>query len=206
MFARMKFRLLWLGSVRQWHWISSAICLIGMLLFSVTGITLNHAAQIRVEPEITTIETPLPDEILQLLSGAGDIDKAPLPEPVGKWLRSTQGIPVFGQEAEWSEDEIYISLPRPGGDAWMTIDLVSGDLFYEKTDRGWVSYFNDLHKGRNTGIVWFWFIDVFAVACIIFCITGLILLQRHAGNRPTTWPMVGLGLVIPLILIVLFIH
>ncbi|NIV36045.1 MAG: hypothetical protein GWN58_43325, partial [Anaerolineae bacterium] len=34
---------LWLGTLRQWHWISSALCLVGMLLFSVTGITLNHA-------------------------------------------------------------------------------------------------------------------------------------------------------------------
>ena len=30
----------WLKQMRQWHWISAAICLIGMLLFAVTGITL----------------------------------------------------------------------------------------------------------------------------------------------------------------------
>ncbi|RKW98339.1 hypothetical protein D9B85_13640, partial [Corynebacterium diphtheriae] len=28
----------------------------------------------------------------------------------------------------------------------------------------------------------------------------------HAGNRPSTWPLVGLGLVIPLLLALLFIH
>ena len=32
-----------LRQVLRWHWISAAICLIGMLLFAVTGITLNHA-------------------------------------------------------------------------------------------------------------------------------------------------------------------
>ena len=36
----------WLRTLHQWHWISSAICLIGMLLFAFTGITLNHAADI----------------------------------------------------------------------------------------------------------------------------------------------------------------
>lgn len=176
-----------------------------MLLFAVTGITLNHAAQIQVEPKITTVETQLPVAVLQQVV-VPDVDKAPLSAVLKSWLRETQGIEVAQQRAEWSEDEIYLSLPRPGGDAWLSIDLTSGDFLYEKTDRGWVSYFNDLHKGRNTGLVWFWFIDVFSVACIIFCITGLVLLHRHAGSRPTTWPMVGLGLVVPLILIILFVH
>jgi hypothetical protein len=196
---------IYLGSVRQWHWISSALCLIGMLLFAVTGITLNHAAQIQVEPKISTLEVQLPAAVLQQVV-VPDQEKAPLPALLSQWLNETHGIEVAQQRAEWSEDEIYLSLPRPGGDAWLSIDLASGDLLYEKTDRGWVSYFNDLHKGRNTGLVWFWFIDVFSVACIIFCVTGLVLLHRHAGNRPTTWPMVGLGFVVPLILIILFIH
>lgn len=198
-------RFIWLGTVRQWHWISSAVCLIGMLLFAITGITLNHAAQIQVKPEIETVEVEVPEDLLQQLV-IPEEEKALLPENLSRWLYNEHSIRAEDRLAEWSEDEIYVSLPRPGGDAWLTIDLTNGELFYEKTDRGWISYFNDLHKGRNTGIVWFWFIDVFAVACIIFCVTGLVLLYRHAGSRPTTWPMVGLGLVIPLLLAILFIH
>lgn len=198
-------RFIWLGTVRQWHWVSSAVCLIGMLLFAITGITLNHAAQIQVTPHVETIEADVPDELLQQLV-IPDEEKAPLPENLVQWLSAKHGIRTQERLAEWSDEEIYVSLPRPGGDAWLTIDITSGELFYEKTERGWISYFNDLHKGRNTGVVWFWFIDVFAVACVIFCITGLVLLYRHAGNRPTTWPMVGLGLVIPLLLAILFIH
>jgi hypothetical protein len=37
-------RAFWLKHLYRWHWISSAACLIGMLLFTVTGLTLNHAA------------------------------------------------------------------------------------------------------------------------------------------------------------------
>ena len=33
-----------------------------------------------------------------------------------------------------------------------------------------------------------------------------VLLQLHAGGRPSTWPLVGLGLVAPLLLALLFIH
>ncbi|MFQ6685049.1 PepSY-associated TM helix domain-containing protein, partial [Bordetella pertussis] len=107
---------------------------------------------------------------------------------------------------EWSPDELYVSLPRPGGDAWLSIDLQSGELEYERTDRGWIAYLNDLHKGRHTGLAWSWFLDIFAVACLVFSLTGLVLLKMHAGNRAATWPMVGLGVVIPVVLALLFIH
>lgn len=197
-------KIVW-GGIREWHWISSAICLVGMLLFSVTGITLNHAADIKSKPEIVTLEAELPESLRAQLTVPDD-ERAPLPDVLIDWLADAQGIVVSDQLAEWSEDELYLSLPRPGGDAWLSIDLVGGELVYEVTDRGWISYFNDLHKGRNTGEAWSWFIDVFAVFCIVFCITGLLLLKRYASGRPATWPMVGLGVVLPWVLILLFIH
>ena len=110
------------------------------------------------------------------------------------------------REAEWSAEEIYLSLPRPGGDAWLAIDLDSGQVEYERTDRGWISWLNDLHKGRNTGPAWRWFIDVFALACLVFSISGLWLLFLHARQRDLTWPMVGLGALVPLLIVLLFIH
>ena len=69
------------------------------------------------------------------------------------------------------------------------IGLIEGDVEYELTDRGWVSWLNDLHKGRHTGVVWSWFIDIFAVCCLVFCITGFLILKVHASNRPTVWPV-----------------
>ncbi|HQS97377.1 MAG TPA: PepSY-associated TM helix domain-containing protein, partial [Novosphingobium sp.] len=57
-----------------------------------------------------------------------------------------------------------------------------------------------------TGTAWFWLIDALAVACVIFTITGFLLLQLHAKHRPSTWPLVGLGTAVPLIIILLFMH
>lgn len=195
----------WLGSVRQWHWISSAICLVGMLLFALTGITLNHAAQIPATPKVTRIEADIPAALLKTIEIPAD-ENAPLPDPIADWLWQAQGINTAGKPTEWSDSDVYVSLPRPGGDAWLSIDLTSATLEYELTERGWISYFNDLHKGRNTGTAWVLFLDLFAVACIIFCATGLVLLKRYSAGRPATWPMVGLGLVLPWVLILLFIH
>ena len=195
-----------LGTVRQWHWISSAVCLVGMLLFAITGITLNHADIIPAKPRVDVVEVEIPRQILTALS-AGEGTEVPLPGPVLEWLAAEVDLHIRADaSAEWGADDIYLPLPRPGGDAWLSLDLVTGKLFYERTDRGWVSYFNDLHKGRNTGTAWRWFIDVFAVACVVFCLSGLVLLVRHAGHRPATWPTVALGVVVPLVLVILFMH
>lgn len=198
----------WLKTLHHWHWISSAVCLLGMLLFSVTGITLNHAADIAARPQVEQRTAQLPAELLATLerNQAAATATAPLPAALQPWLRDTLAVNPAGREAEWSAAEVYLPLPRPGGDAWLRIDRASGAVEYERTDRGWVSYLNDLHKGRNTGTAWRWFIDIFAAACLIFSLTGLLILKYHAGNRPATWPVVGLGVVIPALLVLIFIH
>lgn len=195
----------WLRTLHQWHWISSAICLIGMILFAATGITLNHAARIEAQPQVVNQHAELPATVLASLA-SGSEGNAPLPPAAAEWLGDRFKVSIGKRSAEWSEEEIYLSMPSPGADAWISIDRASGAVEYESTDRGWISYFNDLHKGRNAGTAWSWFLDIFAVACLVFCITGLFLLQLHARQRRLTWPMVGLGLIVPLLLALLFIH
>ena len=180
--SRKKRRSWWLKQLHQWHWISSAICLVGTLLFAVTGITLNHAGLIESRPVVTTREAAAPDAVQAALRAGPKTGKAILPR------------------------EVYVSLPRPGGDSWLTVDRADGAVLYERTDRGWISFLNDLHKGRNTGVAWTLFIDVFAAACLVFCLTGLWLLQLHSHNRPSTWPLVGFGLAVPVFLLVIFVH
>lgn len=196
----------WLKQLHTWHWMSSAVCLIGLLLFTITGITLNHAADIEGQPQSQELTGQLPANLLPVLEKyAPEGDKAALPMPVASWLEDAYPVRARA-EAEWSDAEIYIAAPRPGGDAWLTIDRASGEIMGEISSRGPVAYLNDLHKGRNSGTAWSWFIDIFAVASLIFAITGLFLLQLHAAKRKTTWPIVGLGLAIPAAIALITIH
>jgi len=197
----------WLRTLHQWHWISSAVCLLGMLLFAATGLTLNHASGIEARPVVVDRKAILPPGLRAGIAAASaPAAGAPLPPAVADWVRATLAADVTGRDGEWTPDEVLVSLPRPGGDAWVRIDRASGEAEFEDTDRGWISWLNDLHKGRHAGPAWSLFIDAFALACLVFCITGLLILKLHAANRPATWPVVGLGVVLPVLIALLFIH
>lgn len=204
--ARSNRRAQFMRQLRQWHWISGAISLISMLLFAITGITLNHSSSFESKAATTTAEGTLPQDVLTGLAEGPKTGRAAVSAALAAAVLAAIGVDVVGREAEWSDGEVYVSLPRPGGDAWVSIERDTGKITYEKTDRGWVSYLNDLHKGRHTGPAWSLFIDVFAIVSVVFCVTGLLLLQMYANGRPSTWPVVAAGLALPVLLALFLIH
>jgi hypothetical protein len=206
--AKRSRKAFWLKQLHTWHWISSAVSLVGLLLFAITGFTLNHAAEIEGSPQTVERAAQLPAPLLPAIKpdDAADTQEAAARPGRGVGRGQSRHQARARADAEWSADEIYLALPRPGGDGWVAIDRASGAVTTESTSRGWIAWLNDLHKGRNSGTVWKWFIDIFVLACIVFSLTGLVLLQMHSKNRPSTWPLVGAGLVIPAILAIFFIH
>ncbi len=187
-------------TMHLWHWISAAVCFAALILFTVTGITLNHASAIGNRPEVASGAAQAPASVMAAV--APGVTESGIPPSVAEWVDSQFGVELGNASPEWSEEELYVSAPGPGRDAWVSIDRASGAAKYETTDRGWVAYFNDLHKGRNTGLVWMIFIDMVAAACLFFALTGLVLLVLQARQRRSTWPLVtgGVGLVIALMI------
>lgn len=193
----------WRIQLRQWHWISSALCLTGLLLFAITGFTLNHAATLEAKPRTTHVERSLPAGVVQALGAAHD--KQPVPPAVAIAVKQAVGVDISRRPADISDEEIYVDLATPGVDASVTLGR-DGSLVYERTTRGVVAVLNDLHKGRHAGPAWSFFIDLLAVACGLFAVTGLGLLWLYSRNRRITWPLVAAGLAAPLILYLVFVH
>jgi hypothetical protein len=85
-------RAYWLKTLHEWHWVSAALCLIGMVLFSVTGFTLNHAGSIEAKPEVSSrtgaIDDALRARLLrQLPSVKASKSKAELPQELQDWVQ-----------------------------------------------------------------------------------------------------------------------
>jgi uncharacterized protein len=199
-------RVFWLRQFTNWHWISAALSLLGIAAFAVTGITLNHASDIVTHPTVRQVTAFLPPPLLAELAGIKLDRRRALPTDVAAWLDQQFRVSTAQREAEWSADEIYFTMKRPGADAWIRIDRGNGAVTHEYTRRGWIALFNDLHMGRNAGPSWSWFIDIFAGACVVFCLTGFGLLWLKAPARRSTWPLIGAGVVIPLLLAVWILH
>lgn len=199
-------RAFWLRQVRLWHWVSAAFCMTALLVFAATGIALNHADLAEGEPAAVTRELNLPSAQLGALAAGPQEGAAPLPPALSTWLEKTLSAPVEGAIAEWSPDEVRLSLPRPGLERLVSIDRATGALTYEATDRGPVGALNDLHTGRNAPRAWAFVTDVLAAGIVFFALTGLALLWLQARGRPATWPLIAAGVAAPLLAILLILH
>jgi hypothetical protein len=117
------------------HWISAAVCLAGLLLFSITGITLNHSSAISASPVVVTRQAQVPEALRGSLAGEHAAADA-VPAPLADWIASEFGVTNGSANVEWSADELYLSAPGPGRDAWVSIERADGSTRFESTDRG----------------------------------------------------------------------
>ena len=106
------------------------------------------------------------------------------------------GVSSRGRATEWTDLDVYIPLPRAGGDAWVSIDRESGAVTFEDTDRGWVAYLNDLHKGRDAGKAWGLLIDASAILLTLVSLTGLLILWFIYKRRSSGLLLAAAGVVL----------
>lgn len=177
------------------HWVTSALAFAALVFFSVTGITLNHPDWFSAGGSTGFSAAALPAGWMADFEGAGDADRLAMltAELDERW---GLGLPrnIDADEVEW-----VLDYQRPGGLGTVVLDLESGELSYEETSDGFVALVNDLHKGRHAGAAWGALIDIVSLVCLVFALTGLVLLWVHAAKRRATWPLVGLGTVLPVV-------
>jgi hypothetical protein len=164
-----------------------------LLFFSVTGITLNH-------PEWFS-ENQADIEEIELVVDLKLINNPPLSlEQITKVVEVVEQeltISLSNAVIESTRDELFFSIKKAGENTAITLDLASGELFFERTDYGLWALLNDLHKGRNTSTFWGWVIDITSVLCIVFAISGFILaMPQRRFNRTLT---LSLGVTIAII-------
>lgn len=164
-----------------------------LIFFSLTGITLNHAAYFEAaEP----VERELSGELDAALLADGVVDRLGVVEE----LRA--GEELRGRVVEFREDgaELLVLFEAAGFTADVYVDASTGAYEGLATTQGpWV-LLNDLHKGRGTGAAWAWVIDVSAVVLLVCGLTGLWLLWFVRKRRRSGMAVTAVGvLVLPLV-------
>ena len=186
--------------MRWLHTYSAMLVLLLLLFFAITGITLNH-------PEISSsvgktsqqLQLELPEQLPDLLVLPEEQQQAAIALYVD-WLKQEQQL-KGGYNLNFSpEDELLeIDFKRPAGYAAVVIDLAERTAELDAEFGGYLALANDLHKGRYAGSSWKWLIDITAVFCVLFALSGFYLLWRQPSKpkmklMPTaTSPLATLG-------------
>jgi len=184
---------------RRLHIYISMALLLVVLFFSVTGITLNRPELfVRNEPAVDEVVVQLPDELM--VSGSREF----VPDEKQLVAFLTERAVISGQpsavevfteveDGELVEGEISLNYKGPGINASVFIDLTTQEAVIEKSHYGVIAVLNDLHKGRNSGEVWKWFIDITALLMVFFVLTGVYLLlpQKKTFSTSLKWTAAG---------------
>jgi hypothetical protein len=170
------------AQLTRWlHVYTSMICLLIVLFFGVTGLTLNHPSwTLGRGPTTSTATGTLPTGF----ASGGNVDFL----AVSEYVRRTNA--VRGNVADYGATATQgtISYKAPGYAADLTFDVTTGAYQVIVQQQGLLAVMNDLHKGRDTDSSWNWVIDASALFLVLVALTGLgiQIFQRKRRRRALT--------------------
>ena len=184
---------------RRLHIYVSMALLLVVLFFSLTGITLNRPhLYVSDSPNVDRNILSIPDRFFVLEQGKFSVDKIPLLNYLateGKLSGKPSAMQMFSEveEGELVEGELSLDYKGPGYNSTVFIDMVTQEAEIEITHYGAIAVLNDLHKGRNSGEVWAWFIDISALLMVFFVLTGVCLLvpKKKSFSLGLKWTAFG---------------
>lgn len=189
------------AALARWlHLYLSLFAFATMLLFSVTGLSLNHPEWFGAGVGTTTDHSGTLDRAL-LGDPATDPGGATIDAPaLAAALAAAHPVGAGTAELEADQGECTLAWKGPGRSADAVVDRATGRYSLSITRYGAVAILNDLHKGRDTGAIWSLVIDATAVLLTLVALTGLALIFFIRRRRTTGLVTVLLGTVIVVVL------
>jgi hypothetical protein len=154
------------------------------LLFAITGLTLNHQDFGAAEPVVANSSMDVPTEIA---ARGGE-------QVVAPWLKGRLDLRTPLSDYREDDQQIQATFAAPGHRAVVTIDRAAHTARIETETRGLLGRLDDLHKGFDSGPVWYWIIDLTAVLLTISALTGLTTLIGLRHRRVSGFVFGALGL------------
>ena len=179
--------------MRWIHIYTSMLCLLAVLFFSATGVTLNH-------PEWTLGGDAAPKKVMGTLKAdtivTGKVDWLKVVEQ----LRAEQ--PVRGKASDMRVDgeEGSLSFKAPGNVSDCFFNIKTREYNISLSNQGFIGLINDLHRGRDSGTAWGWLIDVSGAFLILVSVTGLGILFYLKKSRLAGFVVASIGIILVVVL------
>jgi len=156
-----------------------------VLLFAVTGLTLNHQDFGLSNPEITTKTISIPTELLV----------SPDESALSNYLQETLGVGSPVTDYREDDSEIQVIFAAPGRRTLVTIRRAERTGEVEAESRGLLGRLDDLHKGFDAGTAWYWIIDFSAILLTISSLTGMVTLFSLRTRRKSGFIVGAVGVI-----------
>ena len=166
-----------------------------VLLFAITGLTLNHQDFGWAEPRTTQATLPVEASLLEV----------PNADTIGNYLKGKLGIASPLTDYHEDPDQIELTFAAPGHRTVVTINRSDQSAAVETESRGFLGRLDDLHKGFDSGKVWYWTIDFAAILLTISSLTGMITLVSLRARRRSGFLVAGLGVIMVLAIYAWFV-
>lgn len=195
--------------MRTLHTYSAMWVLLLLLFFSVTGITLNHPGWQSSWGSYQRLELLALPASLQLAEWPeAPLEQAEYTSDFRRWLQQDFQLKATDWHYHYDEaDELLeVEFKRPAGYAVVLVDFAAGEVEIEQSFAGYLALANDLHKGRDSGAMWSWLIDVTAISCLLFSLTGFYLLLKNKTQKSLGNSLALLGGISALLIYMASLH
>jgi hypothetical protein len=156
-----------------------------VLLFAITGLTLNHQDFGLSNPAITTKTISLPAQLLE----------SPHRAAISSYLQETLGVRSPVTDYREDDSEIQVIFAAPGRRTLVTIRRAERMGEVESENRGLIGRLDDLHKGFDVGTPWYWLIDFSAILLTISSLTGMVTLFSLRTRRKSGFIVGAIGVI-----------
>ena len=168
-------------------------------LFCITGITLNHQWYGGENEDESETRELSPATIQALLRKTPDGWEPSLDSLLGEIAAGSRLKQPDSIDINANYREIVVEYSIPSGYVTAIAYPDTGELLIEHSSGSALAILNSLHKGRDAGVVWFWFIDIVSVAMLLFSITGFVVIFQHRTRRRKNLYFVGAGVLTPML-------
>jgi hypothetical protein len=163
---RIRVNRRFLDFCRTLHIYLSMFGLLVMLLFGLTGFTVNHEDWFQATtPRVREQEIKTP------------VDKIAANDRLGivEHLRGTLKISGAMTGFDDLDNRIFVGFKEPGQTWEVEIEKSSGVTRARQEMFNFIALINNLHRGRYSGTAWRWVIDISAGFIVVACGTGMVL-------------------------------